>query len=143
MRGAVDQDFNILDGLPPTHTASGPKTASFASGATIAEMTLVYMGASSKWLITDADAIATMGMLGISLEAKNNTQLMSVALGGSFVSDASWNWTIGGVIYASGTAGGFTQTQPAGVDGVIRVLGYAVSATSMWFKPDQSWVTHI
>jgi hypothetical protein len=131
----------VMAGDPATHTANGITTATFAAGATIGEMALVYMGSSSKWLVCDADAIATCGLLALSLEAKNDTEAMSVLLQG-IVADASWSWTAGGAIYASGTPGALTQTQPAGADGVIRVLGYALTATVMYFRPDMSWITH-
>jgi len=127
---------------PATHTGGGIDTTIFQSGATIAAMVLVYMGSGGKWLICDADAIATCGCLGISLEAKNDTEAMKVHYDG-LITDASWNWTIGGAIFASGTPGELTQTQPAGADGVIRVLGYALSATTILFRPDMMWVTHV
>jgi len=126
---------------PSDHLANGMMTNAYQAGATITAMQLVYMGSSSKWLVCDADAISTCGLVALSLEAKNDTQAMSVLLSG-IVRDDSWTWTIGGAIYASGTAGALTQTQPVGVDGVIRFLGYALTATSIYFSPDMIWATH-
>jgi hypothetical protein len=132
-----------VSGTPADHSANGPQSNTYLSGATVAQMQLVFMGSGGKWLLTDADAIATMGMLGIALEAKNDTQAMLVALSGCFVRDDSWSWTVGGILYASGTAGALTHTQPAGVDGVVRVVGYAVTSHIIWFEPESGYITHV
>ena len=86
-----------LDATPNTdHTANGPQTAILASGYSSTIMDLVYLGSSSKWLETDADQTSTsINLLGIALEAKTDTQVMNVALPGSFVRDDSWSWTPG------------------------------------------------
>lgn len=77
----------------------------------------MYLGSSSKWLLVDADAIATtQGLLGIAMEAKNDTQAMKVALPNSMVRFDAWNWTVGGAIYAGETAGAMQQAIPTGAD---------------------------
>lgn len=138
-RYQIDPDY---DGLPDTdHSAVGHTTASFNSGATITVMDLCYMGSSSKWLLTDADAEATAnGALAISLESKNDTQAMRVALPGSFVRDDSWNWTPGAMLYVdTTTAGGITATAPSGSGDVVRVVGWAVSADVIYFNPSTEY----
>ena len=118
------------------HTCTGTATNAFQSGATIAQMNLVMMGTSSKWIIVDSDAIATCkGLLGIALEAKNDTQAMLVALPGSFVRDDSWSWTVGDVLYAGETAGAIQNTIPTGADGVVKPIGQAITATVIFFNP--------
>lgn len=134
----------VLNGSPGgDHAADGPTTATFNAGATVTVMDTVYMGSAGKWLLTDADATSTAsGMLGISLESKTDGQAMKVALSGSFVRDDTWNWTVGGTIYLSTTAGALTQTQPVGTDDVIRVVGFAVSADVIYFNPSPDYITH-
>jgi hypothetical protein len=50
-----------------------------------------------------------------------------------------WNWsTIGGNIYAAANNGQITQTVPSGSGNVIQIVGYALSATAMYFNPEMS-----
>lgn len=54
----------------------------------------------------------------------------------------SWNWTIGGVMYLSTTAGAMTQTKPAATDDVIQVLGVAYpNADTVYFNPSRDYIT--
>jgi hypothetical protein len=53
--------------------------------------------------------------------------------------DDTWNWTVGGLIYASttGTTGNtLTQTAPSGTDDVVQIVGVAKSADYMDFIPN-------
>lgn len=127
------------------HTANGPTTSIFNLGATIALMDLVYLGSSSKWLLTDADAAATAGgvMLGICLDGGVDTDTTTVALAGAFVRDDTWNWTPGAPLYIdTATPGAITATQPSGTDDVIRVVGFAVTADVIYFMPSSDYITH-
>ena len=138
--------LNILaamDGTPDTDlTANGPTTNTFAAAGSITALNLVYLNSSSQWAQTDADAAATAGgvKLAISLETKTVGQAMKVALPGSFVRDDSWNWTPGATLYVSETAGAISASVPTGVDGVVRVIGYAVTADVIFFLPSDSYV---
>jgi hypothetical protein len=134
-----------VPGIPSVdHSANGPQTNTFAAGASITIMDLCYLGADSKWLLTDADAASTAsGMLAISLETKTDTNAMNVALAGSFVRDDSWNWTPGAVLYVdTATAGAITATEPSGPDDAIRVVGYAATADVIFFDPSPDYGTH-
>ena len=138
--------FNALaamDGLPDVdHTANGPHTSTFAAGAAITVMDLVYLGAAGKWLQTDADVEATAnGMLAVSLESKVDAQAMNVALPGSFVRDDTWVWTIGARLYVGLTAGQITETKPSALDDVVRTVGFAVSADVIYFDPSPDYIT--
>lgn len=126
------------------HSANGPTTSIFNLGATIAIMDLVYLGSSSKWLLTDADAAATAsGMLGICLDGGVDTDTTTVALAGSFVRDDTWNWTPGAPLYIdTATAGQITATQPSGTDDVVRVVGFATTADTIYFCPSPDYITH-
>jgi hypothetical protein len=99
-------------------------------------MDLVMMGGSSKWILVDADAVATCaGLLAISLESKNDTEAMNVALPGSFVRDETWDWTPGATLYAGETPGQIQATIPTGADAIIKVVGFAVTANIIYFNP--------
>lgn len=133
---------SAVDGTPDTdHTAMGPQTDTFAAGAAITVMDLVYMGNVSKWLASDANAASTStGLLGISLATKVDTQLMNTALPGTFVRDDTWNWTPGAILYVSETASAITATEPPTVGAISRIIGYAVTADVIWFDPDTTWL---
>lgn len=124
-------------GLPSAdHTAVGPTTNAINSGATVAAFELVFLGTDGKWLLVDADAVATCkGMMGLALEAKNDTEAMNVALPGSFVRDDTWNWTVGATLYAGETPGTMQEAIPTGADAIIKVVGFAVSADVVFFNP--------
>jgi len=123
--------------LPTADTyCTGNVTDSFASGYTASAGDLVFMGSSSKWLEVDADAVATCkGLIGLTLEAKNDTEAMKVALPGSFVRFDAWNWTVGATLYAGETLGSMQETIPTGADAIIKVVGFAVSADVIFFNP--------
>lgn len=133
-RRAIDNDF---DATPDTdHTANGFTTNTINAGATIAIMETCYLASDGEWALTDADAESTsIGMLAISLEAKNDGEAMRVALPGSFVRDDTWNWTVGGLVYLSTTPGALTQTAPSGTGDVVRVVGWATHADRIYFDP--------
>lgn len=123
--------------LPTADTyCTGPTTDSFASGYTAAAGDLVFFGSGGKWLEVDSDAVATcQGLMGIALEAKNDTQAMKVALPGSMIRFDTWNWTVGATLYAGETLGALQETIPTGADAIIRVVGFAVSADAIFFMP--------
>lgn len=144
---AAELEFNLtdLDATPNSdHSANGPQCNDIAAGETIAVMDCVYLKSDGEWWKTDADAVATAKyLLGISLEAKNDGQIMNVAFPGCFVRDDSWTWTVGGEIYLdTATAGGLTQTAPSGTDDVVRIVGHATHANRMFFYPDQTIIVH-
>ena len=128
------------------HTATGPQTNILLSGATITAMSLVYLGPGGKWFLSDADDInTTFGFMGIALESKNNGEVINVGLPGCFVRDESWNWaTPGATLYADTvTPGGSVDVQPSGTDDAIRIIGWVVTASTIFFSPSADVITHI
>jgi len=52
-----------------------------------------------------------------------------------------WTWgTVGGAIYAAANNGQLTQTPPASSGNVVQIVGYALSATAMYFNPEMSMI---
>lgn len=123
--------------LPTVNTyCTGNTTDSFTSGYSSAVGDLVFFGSGGKWLESDADVVATCkGLMGIALEAKTDTQVMKVALPGSFIRLDTWNWTVGATLYAGETLGAMQETIPTGADAIIKVVGFAVSADVIYFNP--------
>lgn len=137
----INVDNTIIDGLPNTdHNYTGHATNTFSSGYSASAMDLVFLGSGGKWLEVDSDTVTNCnGLLGIAMEAKNNTEPMLVVLPGSFVRDDNWDWTVGATLYAGGTdgttVGGMQETIPTVGDGVVKVVGFAVTADVIFFNP--------
>lgn len=133
-----------MDATPATdETAVGPTTNTINAGATIAKFELVYLASDGEWALADADASSTTEkLLAIALAAGTDGNALLVALPGSFVRDDTWSWTVGGAIYASTTVGAMTQTAPNATDDVVRVVGYATNADTIYFMPQQG-VVHV
>ena len=103
-----------------------------------------YLNSSGKWVLADASAAATSRALAmvadttIAADASGDFLLMG------FARDDTWNWTtIGGEIYLSETAGALTQTAPTTADSVTQVMGIAIHADRMYFKPSSDIVEHV
>jgi hypothetical protein len=45
----------------------------------------------------------------------------------------SWNFTASLPVYVDSTSGGLTQTKPSAAGSYLKVVGYALSTTSIWF----------
>jgi hypothetical protein len=104
---------------------------------------LAYTNGSSKMALAKADAEATSkGMLAIAGEALALDATGKYILPKSLIRNDAWTWTPGGELYISEiTAGAITQTAPAAVAGnVVRVIGYAISATVILYDPDKTWI---
>ena len=134
---ALTANSRITFALPVTDAhCTGPTIGTIAAGYTTAIGDLVFYGTGGKWLEVDADAVATCnGMMGIALEVKNDTEAVIVALAGSFVHIDAWTLTVGNTYYAGETLGAIQNTIPTGADAIIRVVGFAIDADTLYFFP--------
>ena len=113
------------------------------SGDTIAAGDLCYVTGeeSSSPTISKADASSAAtasGMIVMPREELSDDELGDCTL---FGSNAQWSGlTIGAPQYLSTTAGEITETPPSGDGEIVRVMGHAISATEMFFKPSETWV---
>ncbi len=119
--------------LPATTESSGSYYTGRNAGATIAQFQTVVLNSSGAWVLSDANGAGLQNALGVAAEAG------SVALGelkvlkNGYATLASWTWTPGLPIYNSGTPGGLTQTAPAVSGDVVKVVGTAITATTVLF----------
>lgn len=103
-------------------------------GEELVKHDLVYMKSDEKFWKADADAAITS--LGVALAAEAiSADATGTLLKYGYYRDDDWNWTVGGKLYLSTTAGEFTQTPPSGSGDQVQVLGYAVSADIIFFNP--------
>ena len=142
---------NASIALDPSLSADGKysgTTISGTAGATLAFGDVIYLAAAdSRWELTDASAAATAGsvLVGICvLAAAADGDPTVILLSGNIRADAVFpTFTISAPVYISETAGDVTGTQPVTADAVIRVLGFALTADSMYFNPSGDYITHI
>lgn len=97
---------------------------------------LLAQGADFNFDEADADSISTCKMLGIALQS--GTGIKKILLKGQ-VCNTAWNWSPG-AIYASTTQGNLTQTAPTGTDKVVVIVGWALSADTIYFNPYGSFL---
>ncbi len=93
---------------------------------------LVYLSASTTWSQTDADAEATTkGALGIRISATD------VLTHGVYTTSGL---TAGSTYYVSTTAGEITLTAPSASGDIVRIVGFALSTTELYFNPDGTYI---
>jgi len=98
----------------------------------------VYLESNGRMYRTDADVDAKSdGVLAIALATTPNGAAGQYLLEGP-VTATGWNWTVGRPVYLSQAAGGLTQTAPVAPGTQIRVVGHAMTATTLYFAPDST-----
>lgn len=102
----------------------------------------VYPKSDGKYWKADADASGAFPAAAMAAGTISANATGLFLLRGKARNDA-WNWTVGGAIYLSTTAGAATQTQPAATDNAIQVLGRAFpNADTIDFNPSPDYTTH-
>ena len=92
---------------------------------------LLAQGADFHFDEADADAAANCQVLVMALETGTGSK--KVLLKGE-ICNTDWNWSAG-FIYASTTQGELTQTPPSGTDDVKVIVGWSLSADTIFFTP--------
>ena len=143
---------NASIGLDPSLSADGTWsgiTITGTSGYSQAFGDLVYLDPTdSRWEAVDANAASgadgdARGLLAMVVVTGTDGNACTLLLNGVIRADANFPaFTVNNPIYASETAGDVTQTQPTTTDVVIRIVGAALTADSMYFNPDNTWITH-
>ncbi len=105
------------------------------AGEALGRGKVVYKGADGRWFLADADAVATMPTIGLTMEVVIENQILRIMKDG-YLGRVDWTWTTGGKIYASTTAGELTQTPPAGIDDTIQQVGVASRTNMILFSPE-------
>lgn len=121
-------------------TWTGTTISGLNAGATIAQWEAVYLGGSSTWLLADANGSGTYPARGLATAAYSSTDPATILVLGTVRNDA-WNWTPGGAIYLSATAGGLTQTPPATSGDKVQQVGFALTADIAFFDFNSTYLT--
>ena len=131
----------LIDATPTSNsTAIGIKT-SLTAGESVAFPNVCHMESDGKINKSDANASGKHPAFCMALETKTDGNACKVLLNGVVRYD-TWNWTIGGLVYLSETAGGLTQTQPSDTSDIIQIVGVAISDDELYFNPNLVEVTH-
>jgi hypothetical protein len=120
-------------------TAASSTTKQFEASETVAAGDLCVLNSAGRMQKADASALATAS----SLLAIANEAISAVTTGEFLLYGSKTGYTgmtIASVRYISATAGEQTETAPSTSGDMVRVVGYALSATELWFDPDKTWV---
>ena len=132
----------------------------FALPSTLTDRTYRGSQNESLWLTAAAGNSFSAGSIGIltssgvvlaDADAESTTRGLMVMALGSVSAGASGEFSVrgpyttsgltaGATYYASQTAGAFTATAPSTTGTQVRPVGYALSATKLWFDPDKTYV---
>lgn len=118
-------------------------TVSNDSGSAMSKGDLCYISGDSSGVpqvqLADADAVGTAtGMLvliGESIATGSDGQAVVEGIMTGFT-----GLTAAQTMFVSNTTGGMVGSQPTGSGDIVRVVGYALTTTSVYFKPGASWV---
>jgi len=123
------------------HTFTGLSAQMLAGGA-IAAFDLVCIHTTTQEVVeADASAYATARVIGIAPAAISDTATGTVLLQG-FIRDDTWNWTSGGTLYLSETAGAMTHTAPTTDGAFVQVVGVALSPDVVYMNPSMDVIEH-
>ena len=130
--------LDLMSALSADHSYHG-LTADLTAGTALALPNLCRVGSDGKMELTDADAAATMPGIALATESINENSSGIFLLVG-FFRDDSWDWTPGGMLYASATPGALTQTAPSGSGDVVQIVGVAITADVIYFTPFNGFI---
>jgi len=140
----VSGDLNVIGSYDFTHNPTTELSTSggygdvvtFGSGGGVT-FSCYYFTSGSAWSLSDSNGVATStGMLAIAL---GNTVASGMLLRG-YVRNDSWTFATASAVYLNSTAGALSNTAPTAANDVIRIVGFAISRTVIFFCPDNTWI---
>lgn len=114
-------------------------SSQYTAGENLVFGNVCYLKSDGKMWKADADADTTMPVIAMAA-ATINADAAGDFLEWGWARDDTWAWTVGGLIYASTTSGGLTQTQVSGNGDIHQIVGQATHADRMKFMPDLTYV---
>ena len=115
----------------------------FQAGMTVTPFSPVYLGTDDEVHECDADAIATMPAIGVSINTSNVTDGNSIEvmlLG--LIRDESFTdfGTNGAPVFVSTTVGTMSNTAPSGDDDVVQIIGHSVGEKLLFVQPSLTYL---
>lgn len=126
----TDPVNNIASTRSSDDTSAGTYRTGLNNSGGVTQWDAVYLNGSSQWVLADANGSGTYPCRGLAIATVATANATTIITRGTVRNDA-WNWTPGGNIYLSTTAGGLTQTAPTTSGDKQQVIGYALDADTM------------
>lgn len=134
----VDTLANFLT-IPSTDiTAVGTKAQITVDENNIGFGALLHIDSDGNVIQADSNGVNIMPCQFMATETGTGSKIVLLS---GFAKNNSWNWTPGVPLYVSTTSGVMTQTPPETTDDIIQIVGFAISTTVIFFKPDYTFVT--
>jgi hypothetical protein len=117
----------------------------FRTGATVTPFSPVYIDGNNEVQECDADAIATMPCIGVSINTSNVTadNDIEVMLLGLIRHDSFTDFGAAGApVFVSTTVGTMTTTAPSGTDDVVQIVGHSIAEDLIFVQPSLTFITH-
>jgi len=107
------------------------------AGDAIAFANVYYFGIDGSWSNASAASSATSrGMLGLALGGTIGTDGMLV----NGPCTNAWGFNSGSILYLATNANQITAARPTGTNHIVRIVGYAVDASTIFFNPDRTYI---
>ena len=113
-------------------------TELFTAGEALVAGDWCYMNSDGKMWKTDASAEATADTMIAMADAS-----ISADATGKFILFGLWTTTgltAGDLYFLSETTGEITNTRPTTTDAIVRIVGTAISTTTLYIKPDNTYI---
>ena len=118
---------------PATENVKGLTTALTVDENSVGFGAALHIDDDGNLVMADADATSVIPCHFLATET--GTGVKNVLITGFATLDA-WDWTPGGPLYVSTTPGTLTQTAPSASGDRVQIVGYAITADTIFFKPD-------
>ena len=126
-----------------THTQQIVETVANNTGTGMSKGDVCYISGDSSGTpevtLADADAESTCSKMLVML----NEAIANSATGEAMVVGEVSGFTgltAGAIQYVSATAGEVTETAPSTTGQIVRIAGYAISTTEIYFNPDITYI---
>ena len=125
----------------PANQAVTGIVGTFTAGENLVFGNVCYMKSDGKLWKADADAESTIPVMAVAT-ASITANATGTFLTDGYIRDDSWSaLTIGGRVYCSTTTGAMTQSAPSGSADVVQILGTAIAAKVIKFRPNEMYIT--
>ena len=115
----------------------------FTAGSTVTQYSPVYLGTDDEVHECDADAIATMPAIGVSINTSNvadGNPIEVMLLGLIRNEDFTDFGTNGAPVFVHTTVGEMSNTAPSGDDDVVQIVGHSIGEKLLFVQPSLTYL---